>query len=101
MSQIQYGPFIRRFLRRLPADVARSFTADQLHAVERAFGMRYTMQHGVDLRRSLLLPWGRFYMVLLAGRDERADAPAPKSFAPYAAAATAVGACGAVLMLVG
>ena len=65
--------FIARFLNRLPPDVAASFTADQLAAVRRAFGMRYAMDHAVDVRRSVTLPWGRFYLVLLGGRDRRQE----------------------------
>ncbi len=63
--------FIARFLARVPREVAGSFTAEQLGAVQRAFGMRYAMDHAVDVRRRLRLPWGRYYVVLLAGRDRR------------------------------
>ena len=98
---MQYGPFVRGFLRRLPAEVAHSFTSEQLRAVQRAIGMRYAMEHLVDLRRTVRLPWGRFYVVVLAGRDDRAEASTPRAFARYAAAAAAVGAGGAALMLLG
>lgn len=63
--------FITRFLARIPPDVAASFSPEQLAAVQRAFGMRYAMQHAVDVRRTLYLPWGRYYMVLLGGKDRR------------------------------
>ncbi len=63
--------FIARFLARVPREVAGTFTPEQLRAVQRAFGMRYVMQHAVDLRRTLRFPWGRYYLVLLAGRDQR------------------------------
>ena len=66
--------FIRRFLARLRPDVAASFTPDQLAAVQLAFGMRYAAGHTVDLRRTMTLPWGRFYVVLLGGRDRRTQA---------------------------
>ena len=65
--------FIVRFLRRVPPEVAASFTPDQLAAVQRAFGMRYAMDHAVDVRRTMSLPWGRFYLVLLGGRDRRQE----------------------------
>ncbi len=65
------NPFISRFLSRVPKEIAGSFTADQLQAVQRAFGMRYVMDHSVDMRRTVRLPWGRFYVVFLAGRDQR------------------------------
>jgi hypothetical protein len=63
--------FIARFLARVPPDVAGNFTPDQLIAIRRAFGMRYEMAHLLDIRRYLRLPWGRFYLVVLFGRDYR------------------------------
>jgi len=61
--------FIARFLARVPPDVASTFTSAQLAAIRRAFGMRYEADHALEIRRHLSLPWGRFYLVLLAGRD--------------------------------
>ncbi len=98
-SRIRQQPFIRSFLRRLPAEVATTFTADQLAAVQRMFGMRYTMEHLLDLRRTVRLPWGRFYLVVLAGRDDRQDARWRLGFAPLAVVAAAVGAAGAAAVL--
>lgn len=69
--------FRSRFLARIPTDVAASFTEQQLDAVQRAFGMRYSTDHVVDVRRSVRLPWGRFYVVLLAGRDHRKEGHRP------------------------
>lgn len=63
--------FIARFLARVPREIGESFTCEQLHAVQRVFGMRYVTEHGVDIRRRVRLPWGRYYLVLLAGRDRR------------------------------
>lgn len=64
--------FAARFLARVPPDVAASFTPAQLRAVQASFGMRYAMDHAIDLRRRVLLPWmGGIYVVLLAGRDRR------------------------------
>jgi len=65
--------FTKRFLARMRPEVAASFTPEQLAAVRLAFGMRYAMDHSVDVRRVVTLPWGRFYLVLLAGRDRRAE----------------------------
>ncbi len=65
--------FAARLRARVPADVAASFTPDQLAAMQRAFGTRYAMEHAVDVRRTVTLPWGRFYLVLLFGRDRRRD----------------------------
>ena len=63
--------FTARFLARVPTDVATSFTPAQLAAINRAFGMRYEAGHALDIRRHVRLPWGRFYLVLLIGRDHR------------------------------
>ncbi len=69
MSDLPANPFLERFLARVPGEVARSFTPDQLAAVQRAFGMRFTVGHALDIRRSFRLPWGRFYLVLLWGQE--------------------------------
>ena len=66
--------FTSRFLARLPRDIAASFSPEQLKAIHSAFGMRYAVEHGVDVRRTVSLPWGRYYFVMLAGRDRRAEA---------------------------
>lgn len=63
--------FIARFLARVPRDVAASFTPAQLAAIQRAFGMRYSAGHALDIRRHFRLPWGRFYVVVILGRDRR------------------------------
>jgi len=90
VSQFQSDPFIRRFLAGMPRDVADSFSPDQLAAVRRAFGMRYAQRHAVDLRRSVRLPGGKVYVVLLAGRERRGDAPPPRSSLGYGAIAALV-----------
>jgi len=64
------NPFLRRFLASVPREVAPTFSDAQLAAVQRAFGMRFTINHMVDLRRSIRFPWGRFYLVLLFGREQ-------------------------------
>jgi hypothetical protein len=65
--------FATRLLSRVPPDVAASFTADQVDALRLAFGMRYGEEHLLDIRRIVHLPFGRFYLVLLAGRDWRRE----------------------------
>lgn len=89
--------FIARFLRRVPGEVAATFTPEQLAAVQGAFGLRYTMDHAVDVRRTVRLPWGGFYFVLLAGRDARGGGRRWFGSATVAALATA---CVAVFALV-
>jgi len=92
MSQIPSSPFLARFLVGMSPDLADTFTPEQLAAVQRAFGMRYTRGHAVDLRRSLRLLRRRFYVVLLIGRERDGDAPPPRRLLPYGVAAVALSA---------
>ena len=71
LSQNPGNRFIGRFLARVPPEVAHCFSAEQLAAVQTAFGMRYVIGHALDFRRTFRFPWGRFYLVLLAGREGR------------------------------
>lgn len=61
-------PAIETFLSRLPAELAASFSAAQLDAVELHFAMRHRPTHTIDWRRRIA--W--FYIILLIGRA-RAD----------------------------
>lgn len=63
--------FTARFLALMPPRVAQSFTADQLDAIRKAFGNRYVFSPPVDIRRRIRLPWGKYYLVIQAGRDKR------------------------------
>ena len=91
--------FIARFLARVPADLRASFTSAQLTAIQRAFGMRYTMEHALDLRRHVRLPWARYYLVVLCGRDHRPREPAARHRLWRHAAALAALAAGIVLIV--
>jgi hypothetical protein len=85
--------FIARFLARVPPDLGASFTATQLTAIQRAFGMRCTMEHALDLRRHVRLPWARYYLVVLCGRDHRPSESAQRHpFRPHAVALAALAA---------
>jgi hypothetical protein len=91
--------FIARFLARVPAELRDSFTQVQLTAIQRAFGMRYTMEHALDLRRHVRLPWARYYLVVLCGRDHRPREPALRRALQLHAAALAVLAAGIALIV--
>jgi hypothetical protein len=92
--------FIARFLARVPPDLRDSFTATQLIAIQRAFGMRYTMEHALDVRRHVRLPWARYYMVVLCGRDHRPSESAPGQNCRPRAMALAALATGIALVTV-
>ena len=62
-------PFFAAFFRRIPEEVAPTFTAAQLDAVKRAFGARYRGAHAIDIRLSL--PLRRRSLYLVAGAERR------------------------------
>jgi hypothetical protein len=64
---------IEMFLGRLPADLAASFSPAQLDAVALHFAMRHRPRHAIDWRHRVALPFARFYVILLAGREHRAE----------------------------
>ena len=63
-----------RLLRSIDAEVRESLTPAQLAAVRDAARFVNWDQHPVDLRLSLPLPFGRFFVALVAGRERRAAA---------------------------
>jgi hypothetical protein len=71
MSDVNHDPFQQVFFSRIPADVARSFSAEQLDAVKVAFGARAPGAHALDFRFSLPLGPRSWYVVLLVGRLRR------------------------------
>jgi hypothetical protein len=70
-SPVDDEAFIRHFKSMMPADVASSFDDTQIKAITAVFGTRRWRQHAVD--RRLVIPFfGRnFYLVALAGGEQR------------------------------
>jgi len=64
-------PFIDHYFRRIDPQVAESFTAEQCEAIKTMFGARGIAKHSVEVRRSLPIGRGRYYLVLLLGRERR------------------------------
>ncbi len=62
--------FITRFLARVPADVAPTFSMAQLLAIK-DFIINDRVRHAVDIRWSIPLIWLRFFIVVLAGPERR------------------------------
>ena len=62
---------VARFLARLPDDLACSFSAEQLAAIELHFAMRYRVDHRINWRFRFGPGWLRAYIVVLAGRERR------------------------------
>ena len=59
------------FLRRLPPEVRSSLDPKQEAAIRSAAGSRAGASHPVDIRLSIPLPWGRFYLAIAGGHDRR------------------------------
>ncbi len=68
---MSHSPAVQRFIARLPPELAASFTKVQLDAVDLHFGMRHRVSHAIDWRRRIGLPFLKFYLVVLAGREDR------------------------------
>lgn len=64
-------PFFEQFYTRVPAQVAATFTDEQLDAVKLAFGARTKGAHSIEVRKSFPFLWTRLYIVLLMGRERR------------------------------
>ena len=62
--------FISRFLSRVPADVAATFSQAQLFAI-RDFVTNNRDRQAVDIRWTIPLIWFRFFIVVLAGPERR------------------------------
>jgi hypothetical protein len=65
---------MRQFLERIGPEAAASFTPPQRAAIELHFGMRYRVDHNIDWRHRIRLPFAKFYVVLLAGKEQRGGA---------------------------
>ncbi len=59
------------FLQRLPLHLAKSFTPEQLAAIELHFSMRYKVNHAIDWRTRIGFPFIKIYLVFLAGVERR------------------------------
>lgn len=64
-------PFQKLFFSRIPAEVAQSFSPEQIEAVKLAFGARSPGGHALDLRFAVPLGDRAWYVVLLAGQMRR------------------------------
>ncbi|GLS25863.1 hypothetical protein [Marinibactrum halimedae] len=64
---------LQRIFDNLPDDIVKTFSPEQVEALNNALGARGGRVHSLDLRPTMripLLPWS-FYVVLLVGRNRR------------------------------
>ncbi|WP_350634598.1 3-phosphoshikimate 1-carboxyvinyltransferase [Pseudoalteromonas sp. GW168-MNA-CIBAN-0100] len=71
MSKLKADPAIRSLLNRMPSNVQKSFTEEQLAHLKVAIGARQWGKHAVDCRGVIKFLKYRYYFVLLAGRNRR------------------------------
>lgn len=66
-------PSLQRLLKRMPENIAASFSTEQLIGLREAIGVRGGKVHSVDVRTTFQLPLLPFnyYMVFLLGRNKR------------------------------
>ncbi len=72
VSPTDDGPsFCRWLLANVPQEVAASFTASQLEAIENALENRSRRRLPLDIRLSIPFFRGRFFLVFLGGSEKR------------------------------
>lgn len=62
--------YVEHLMECLPAELVRSLTSEQYHALKKAF-TRYQTRHMLDVRGTIPLVFTQFYFVLLFGKDRR------------------------------
>ena len=63
--------FVRKFADAIPANIAETFSDEQLRAIIRAYGIKSWGRHAVDLPFTLPVPARTYYFVFLLGLDKR------------------------------
>jgi hypothetical protein len=81
-------PMLRRVLGRMPADVAQSLSDRQLNALNKAIAT--PSQHSLDIRKTVPFFFQRFYIILLAGPEQRSPERLQQSQRPWSSTSTAI-----------
>ncbi|MDC9514552.1 3-phosphoshikimate 1-carboxyvinyltransferase [Pseudoalteromonas sp. CST5] len=71
MAKITSDPAVRSLLNRMPEEVQKSFTEEQLVHLKVAIGARQWGRHSIDSRGVVKFFKYRYYFVFLAGRNRR------------------------------
>jgi len=62
---------IAELFAKISPEIAESFNDEQLEVIKKAFSFRRWKHHPIDLRVSVPIPGLQFYLVLLAGQEQR------------------------------
>lgn len=68
---LRNDPAVRSLLNRMPKNIQKTFTDEQLMELKVAIGARHWGRHSVDCRSVLRIFRYRYYFVFLAGRNRR------------------------------
>lgn len=71
MAKITSDPAVRSLLNRMPEEVQKSFSEEQLVHLKIAIGARQWGRHSIDSRGVVKFFKYRYYFVFLAGRNRR------------------------------
>jgi len=63
-----------RLFDRIPGHIYTGLTAEQKSALAEAAGEAPWRRHPIDIRLTVRLPFGPFYLTLVAGRERRSEA---------------------------
>lgn len=70
-KSIRQDPYIKGLLERLPENIRKTFTDEQLFGLKTAMGANRGRRHPVDLRGNLGFWRWSYYYIFLAGRERR------------------------------
>jgi len=76
--------FVRKFADAIPANIAETFSDEQLRAIIRAYGIKSWDRHAVDLRFTLPVLARTYYLVFLLDLDKRPRNRAEHHSHPFA-----------------
>ncbi len=88
MAKITSDPAVRSLLNRMPEEVQKSFSEEQLVHLKVAIGARQWGKHALDCRGVIKFFKYRYYFVVLAGRNRRELSEKEKKIAAVSQAIT-------------
>tara|TARA_B100001063_G_scaffold246514_1_gene286044 strand:+ start:11713 stop:12111 length:399 start_codon:yes stop_codon:yes gene_type:complete len=88
VAKITSDPAVRSLLNRMPEEVQKSFSEEQLVHLKVAIGARQWGKHALDCRGVIKFFKYRYYFVVLAGRNRRELSEKEKKIAAVSQAIT-------------
>ncbi len=84
-------PFFQQMFARMSPGAEYLFSPYQLDEIKKAFGARSFGAHAVDFRSSIRLFHGSYYVIFLAGREQRLKSRLRLRLPRFASAIAAIG----------